>query len=237
MTMETTSLPKPTSVEPIPPLTHGDRLSREEFERRYDAMPEVKKAELLEGVVFMPSPVSNDHAGPHSDIVTFLGLYSWFTSGVLGSDNGSVRLGSDSEPQPDAFLRILETHGGQSRLSPDRLVEGAPELAVEVAVTSLRVDRDIKLPLYRRCGVKEALLWRVEAGELDWFVLRGDAYQQLAPGSDGVLRSETFPGLWLDVAALLRGDMPTVARVLQQGLASPEHSDFVQRLGQIAAGR
>jgi Uma2 family endonuclease len=221
--------------EPVPPLRHGDRLSREEFERRYRAMPHVNKAELLEGVVFMPSPVSDDHCQSHFNLIAWLGMYAWSTPGVAGGDNGTLRLGADSDPQPDAFLRIRETHGGRSRLSADRLIEGAPELAAEVAVSSIPVDRNVKLPIYRRHGVQEYLLWRVPDGAIDWWVLRGGGYEPLAPAADGVLRSEVFPGVWLDAAALLRGDLTAVSRIAQQGIASPEHAAFVRRLAE--AGR
>src|SRR5205807_2900720 len=102
----------PPSPDPSPemllPLEPGDRLTRPEFERRYDAMPHLKKAELIEGVVYLPSPVRNDaHSSPHFDLITWLGIYRMFTPGVAGGDNGSLRLDLDNEPQPDAFLRLL----------------------------------------------------------------------------------------------------------------------------------
>jgi Uma2 family endonuclease len=234
MTVKTTDLPIPSPPEPIPPLRHGDRLSRAEFERRYHAMPEVNKAELLEGVVYMPSPVSEFHGNPHFRLIGWLARFEETTPGVIGSDNGSVRLGSDSEPQPDAILRIEEAHGGGSRLSADHLIEGPPELVAEVAVSSISVDRNVKLPIYRRHGVRECILWRVPDKAIDWFVLRGEEYELLAPGADGVLRSEVLPGLWLDAAALIRGDLPTMSRIAQEGIASREHAAFVQRLAEAA---
>ena len=102
-------------VARVPELCAGDRLTRPEFERRYSAMPNVKKAELIEGVVYMPSPVSDNHASPHFDIITFLGVYRIATPGVKGADNGTVRLDWENAPQPDAFLRIAPECGGQSR--------------------------------------------------------------------------------------------------------------------------
>jgi hypothetical protein len=234
MTVKTTDLPIPPPPEPIPPLRQGDRLSRDEFERRYEAMPHINKAELLEGVVYMPMAVSDDHSGPHGDLMVCLGTYAWMTPGVVSRDNGTVRLGAASNPQPDAFLRILETHGGQSRLGADRIIEGAPELTAEVAVSSLSIDLGVKLPIYRRHGVREFILWRVPEAAIEWYVLRGEDYERLTPGADGVLRSEVFPGLWLDEAALVRGDPAAVYRVLHQGLASPEHAAFVQRLAEAA---
>ena len=229
--------PPAAPAEGLPPLRDGERLSREEFERRYEAMPELKKAELIEGVVYMPSPVTNDHSAPHFDLIGWLFLYRAHTDGVSGGDNGSLRLDLESMPQPDAFLRIMETHGGQSHIDADHYVAGAPELVAEVAVSRVAQDRDVRLPLYRRNGVKEAILWRVPDGEIDWFVLRGDQYERLPRVPPGVYRSEAFPGLWLDGQALVRRDMAALLNATQQGVASPEHAAFVRRLQQEAARR
>ncbi len=234
MPVETSDLPLPPPPEPIPPLRDGDRMMWDEFERRWDAMPEIKKAELLEGVVYMPSPVSSRHGNPHFRLIAWLGLYESATPGVMGDDNASLRLDLANEPQPDASLRILASHGGQARTDADGYVEGAPELAAEVAVSSIRIDLNVKLPIYRRTGVREYILWRVPDREIDWFVLRGDQYERLAPGSDGVYRSEVLPGLWLDTAALVRGDLAAVFRAAQPGLDSPEHAAFVRRLEETA---
>ena len=108
----TASTPPASPIEPfddgaIPPLENGDRLTRDEFERRYDAMPNLKKAELIEGEVYMPSPVRQArHSHPHTRLVTWLGNYETDTPGVEAGDNGSIRLDLDNEPQPDAFLFI-----------------------------------------------------------------------------------------------------------------------------------
>ena len=109
----------------VPPLRNGDRLTRAEFERRYQAMPDVKKAELIEGVVYMPSLVSLEHAAAHFKIITWLGVYTMATPGVEGETDGTLRLDMDNAPQPDAFLRILETHGGQARVDKEGYVTGA----------------------------------------------------------------------------------------------------------------
>jgi Uma2 family endonuclease len=223
-------LPRPLFLEP------GDRLSRDEFERRYEGMPELKKAELLEGVVHMPSPVRwNRHAGPHADLITWLGVYRASTPGVRVGDNGSLRLDLDSEPQPDAAMIIDPGHGGNVRLSADDYVEGGPEFIGEIASSSVNIDLNTKLRVYRRNQVQEYLVWRVLDQEIDWFVLRQSDYERLVPGTDGHLRSEVFPGLWLDPAALIRLDLAAVLQVLQQGLASPEHAAFVAHLHQAAA--
>jgi Uma2 family endonuclease len=211
-------------------------LTRVEFERRYEAMPQLKKAELVEGVVYMPSPVRlHRHSQPHFDLIAWLGVYRAGTPGVLGGDNATARLDLDNEPQPDALLLIDPARGGQARISADDYIEAAPELVAEVAASSASYDLHTKLNVYRRNGVQEYLVWRVLDQQLDWFVLRGSQYERLVPDAQGWLRSAAFPGLWLDVVALLQGDMARVLAVVQQGVASPEHAAFVQRL-QATAG-
>jgi Uma2 family endonuclease len=219
----------------LPPLEFGDRLTRDEFERRYDAMPNLKKAELLEGVVFMPSPVrQRRHSQPHIRLGRWLVIYEAATPGVEAGDNATVRLDDENEPQPDALLFINQARGGQARIDDDDYIAGAPELAAEVTASSVSYDLHTKLNVYRRFGVREYVVWRVLNGAIDWYVLRQGQYEQLAPDAQGILKSEVFPGLWLDPAALVGGDLARVLAVVQQGIASPEHAAFVARL--TAAG-
>jgi Uma2 family endonuclease len=214
-----------------PPLENGDRLTRAEFERRYEAMPHLKKAELIEGVVFMPSPVrQRRHGRPHHHINTWLGVYEAGTPGVEGGDNSTTRLDLDTEPQPDVVLFIQPERGGKVRISADDYIEGAPELVVEVAASKVSIALNAKLQVYCRNGVCEYIVWRVLDQDIDWFVLREGQYDRLQPGADGLYRSEIFPGLWLDAAALLRGDLATVLAAVQRGIASPEHAAFVAKL-------
>jgi Uma2 family endonuclease len=215
----------------VPPLEPGDRISRAEFERRYEAMPQLKKAELIEGVVYMPSPVRHRHHGhPHAWLIGWLIQYEAATPGVETGDNSTARLDLDNEPQPDGLLLIAPDRGGQARISVDDYIESAPELVVEVAASSASYDLNTKLTVYRRNGVREYLVFRVRDREVDWFVLRDGLFEPLRPTSDGILRSEVFPGLWLDVAALVRGDLPQVLAVVQQGVNTPEHAAFVAGL-------
>lgn len=221
-----------TTLEPK--LMNGDKLTHSEFERRYRAMPELKKAELLEGVVYMPSPVHyKKYGAPHAHIITWLGTYAALTPFVSISDNTTVRLDNDNEPQPDVFLRIDERAGGISRQSGDDYLEGPPELIVEIAASSVSYDLHVKLDVYRRSGVQEYLVWRVDDAAFDWFVLREGRYERLE--SSGVLVSPMFPGPELDAAALLEGDMARVLKVLQEGMARPEHAAFVRDLEARAA--
>src|SRR5262245_55813848 len=223
-------IPQPLPLEP------GDHLTRDEFERRYDAMPELKKAELIDGVVHMPSPVRwNRHASRHAHVIGWLVTYEAATAGTQTGDNGSMRLDTENMPQPDAALIILPSHGAQARISADDYLEQAAELVAELAASSASLALNAKLQVYQRNGVREYVVWRVLEQQVSWFVLRDGQFQPLAAHPDGTLRSEVFPGLWLDPAALVQGDLARVLTVLQQGLTSPEHAAFVAHLQQAAA--
>lgn len=212
-----------------PPLENGDRLTRSEFERRYFARPEIGKAELIEGIVYMPSPVRfASHGEPHSWILAWLTTYCAFTPGVRAADNATLRLDSDNEPQPDAMLRIEPEAGGDSRVSDDDYVEGAPELIVEVASSSVARDLHEKRRAYLRNGVREYVVWRVHDGALDWFVLEEGDYVPLAPDAAGsIIESRAFPGLRLAADALLAGDVARVLAEQQAGIGTPAHAEFV----------
>jgi Uma2 family endonuclease len=215
----------------LPPLESGDRLTRHEFERRYQAMPQIKKAELIEGVVYVASPVrATRHGRPHAKIMTWLGTYWVATPGVDLQDNTTVRLDADNEPQPDALLRLEPEVGGNSRISDDDYVEGAPELIAEIAASSASYDLNAKLNVYRRNGVQEYIVWQMYENRLDWFSLQEGRYVSLQPDETGVIRSSVFPGLWLAVNALREGDLAQVLAVLQQGIQTVDHQTFVERL-------
>lgn len=226
-------LAKPTAPrDPVAPLVDGERLTRDEFERRYDAMPGLNKAELIEGIVRMPSPVRHGrHSSPHSSVVGWLWVYRAGTPGVDSGDNGSIRLDLGNMPQPDGYLIVRPEYNGRVRISEDDYIEGGPELVAEVSASTADYDLRDKLGAYLRNEVQEYIVWRVEDRVIDWFVLRGGQYERLQPGAAGILRSAVFPGLWLDPSALTAGDSTRVLAVLQQGIGSAEHADFVARLG------
>lgn len=215
----------------IPPLQSGDRLTRPEFERRYVSMPHIKKAELIEGTVYMASPLRFEpHAEPHGDLIGWLWTYKIATPGVRMGDNPTVRLDLDNEPQPDALLMIDSACGGRAYIGADGYVEGSPELVAEVAASSAAIDLGDKKRAYRRNGVKEYIVWQVFDQKIDWYHLTEEDYISLEANENGVICSSVFPGLWLDVATMLIGDMPKVLSVLQQGLASDAHQRFVEQL-------
>ena len=228
--MATDATSQQRTSEKVPRLHAGDRLTREEFERRCESMPEVKKAELVEGVVYMPSPVSaEDHGEPHFDFNGFLFTYRVQTPGVRGGDNSTLRLDLDNMPQPDGYLRIETECGGQTRMV-EGFLEGGPELVVEVAASSASYDLHDKLNAYRRNGVQEYVVWRVWDRQIDWFELSHGRYQPLTADEQGVYRSRILPGLWLDAAAVINGNLSQAMSVLQQGMDSDEHREFVQGL-------
>lgn len=236
--LEKTEAPSPISSngavpydESRPPLESGDRLSRAEFERRYHARPDIEKAELIEGVVYVASLVHiQKHSEPHSDIVTWVGLYRAETPGVRAADNGTLRLDTDNEPQPDLSVWLDEPLGGQATVSDDDYLEGAPELLIEVAASTAAYDLHDKLNVYRRNGVQEYLVLQVYERQAVWYRWHEGRYQPMAPDEQGLLRSQVFPGLWLDPARFWAGDLAGMLAVLRQGLASPEHADFVRTL-------
>ena len=182
-------------------------MARHEFERRYEASPPSLKAELIEGVVYLASPVSIDHGHEQFDLISWMSIYRLAVPGVRGADNTTVRLDLDNEPQPDVLLRYVA--GGTSRIV-DKYLEGPPELVAEVAISSVSIDLHAKLNAYRRNGVQEYIVWRVEDRALDWFSLEEGECRRLEPDGRGVIHGKVFPGLRLAVDALLAGDTATV---------------------------
>jgi Uma2 family endonuclease len=228
--MSTVIEQKTASSIGLAPLRNGDRLDRRTFHQRYAAMPEDFRAELIGGIVFVPSPVSKLHALYHALIITWSGTYSIHTPGTELLDNGTVILDDENEPQPDAVLRIADEHGGESFTTEDGYIAGAPELHVEVAYGSESIDLNRKFQEYERTGIGEYLVLMLRDKTVRNFVLADDAYVEQSLPADRTWRSQRFPGLWLDVAALFENRGPDLLQTLQRGLDSPEHRDFVQSL-------
>ena len=215
-----------------PLLEAGDRLTRGEFERRYGACPHIKKAELIEGVVYVPSPVRYDsHGQPHAALLGPLLLYAAHTPGVGIADNATVRLDLDNEVQPDVLLRNESAATGQSTITGDGCLQGAPELVAEVTASSASYDLHDKLNVYRRNGVREYLVWRTREQRIDCYRLVDGEYRPMPQDAGGVIRSNVFPGLHLDVRALLLGDVAAALAAVQAGVESAEHRAFAARTG------
>ena len=215
----------------IPRLENGDRLTREEFHRRYEAMPENVKAELIKGVVYMASPVRvKNHGEPHSMIMSCFGIYFLSTKGVKLLDNTTFIINERYEPQPDAVLRIDEKNGGKSWVNENDYLEGSPELVVEIASSTASYDLHDKLEMYEQKGIQEYLVWRVLDERIDWFALENGKYQRLTANKQGIVESKVFPGLRLNIKAILNDDLQMVLADLQTGLASKKYLDFVKKL-------
>lgn len=209
-------------------LKEGDRFNSVEFLRRWEAMPDLKHAELIGGVVFMPPPVGLAHSKQHGAIVAWLWLYQDLTPGCEAGAEGTWVMGPEDVPQPDGSLRILPEFGGQSG-EVAGYGSGAPELIVEVSGSTRSLDLGVKLDLYRRAGVREYLTVLLKPRQVIWRELVRGRYREIAPSEDGILRSRVFPGLWLDPDALWNAEKsPRTA--LERGTKSPEHAAFVKRL-------
>jgi Uma2 family endonuclease len=224
----------------IPPLEPGDHLDQKSFHERYETMPNGIKAELIEGVVYMPSPLKVRHGRASPELTCWLVTYKGATPGTDVLENATIILGPRSEPQPDACLLVLPQNGGQTRIEydtedpTDGYIVGPPELAAEVASSTDSYDLHSKKADYERVGVKEYLVITLRQQEVFWFGLRSERYERMSPGTDGILRSEVFPGLWLDPNAILDGNTSRMLAVLQQGLATPEHKAWVSKLAASA---
>jgi Uma2 family endonuclease len=213
----------------LPPLEAGDHLDQATFHERYVAMPEDFRAELIGGIVFVPSPLRSEHGVYHALIMGWLTNYWVATPGTEARDNATAILGDFSEPQPDAALIIDSACGGQTGLS-DGYATGPPELIVEVASSSESIDLHAKRRDYEQAGVLEYVVLLLRQRAVRWFVLQEGVYQEVDAGEGGVFASTVFPGLWLHVPALLRLDGQQVMDTLRQGLETPAHAAFVRQL-------
>jgi Uma2 family endonuclease len=216
------------AAEEVTELHTGDRMTRQEFHRIYEKMPADFKAELIGGIVYVAPPLKRRHGTRHMLLGTLFGNYEARTPGVEGGDNTTILLGEEGEPQPDLYLRILEGSGGQSRVSTDDYIEGAPELFAELALSSRSIDLHAKKQDYARYGGLEYLVACLREQQLRWFDLRTD--RELPIDADGVCRARTFPGLWIHAEALFAKDYGRALATLEQGLATPDHEAFVKKL-------
>ena len=207
------SKPPPTA---LPPLRNGDNLTREEFERRWDLHPEIKHAELIDGLVYLEVTVGWDHGSRHILAGTWLGAYWGGRAGLQVCDNSTVRLPDGSEVQPDLLLRITEEAGGRSG-AVGGLIEGPPEFVFEVSASSAGYDLHQKFNAYERNGIREYVVWQLHENRLDWFVLREGRFEIVEPDASGVVESVHFPGLRLNVPMLLTGDLAGILRGLAAG--------------------
>jgi len=214
----------------LPPLEAGQHLDQPTFHERYEAMPPETRAELVGGVVYMPSPMRLDHGETSWNLGGWLRHYARFTPGIRGAGAATVKLDREGEPEPDTFLFVPAELGGQSGVDAEGYLTGAPELIVEVARSSRAYDLGEKKADYERAGVLEYLVVELDPNRIHWFIRRGKRLVVLRPGPDGIYRSKVFPGLWLDPEAIFAQDLARQDEVVEQGVATPEHAAFVAKL-------
>ena len=229
MTVQSPTRARPrTRAQSIPQLVDGEYLDQPTFHARYEAMPPETRAELVGGkVCIMSSPVLSRHWRSHSYMATWLGTFQARAPVVEAMDNGTTILGIGGEVQPDGGLRLLPEYGGRTIEDADGYIEGGPELLVEVAVSSVNYDLRLKKRDYEQAGVQEYVVVLPKQPAVRWFCLQDSAYQEMQPDADGIFRSRVFPGLWLDPEALLRDDTAKVLDVLQDGLQSDAHREWM----------
>jgi Uma2 family endonuclease len=220
----------------FPPLVAGEHLDQPTFHERYEAMPDGTWAELVGGVVYMPSPVRSERSEPDDDVAYWLVHYKRHTKGLRSGKNATVILDVIGEVQPDGHLRIPQALGGQTRIERGYIV-GAPELVIEIARSSRHYDLKEKKADYERTGVREYLVIERDPDRIHWFIRRRNRFRKLRPGPDRIYRSEVFPGLWLDPEAFYAQDLDRLIEVLELGLATPEHADCAARLARAGADR
>jgi Uma2 family endonuclease len=192
-----------TSTLLKPSLENGDHLDRDEFWRRYELNPGIKKAEWIRGVVYVASPVrSPNHAIPHAMLIAHISSFVLSHPEVIMDDNATLRL-EHGDVQPDVMLSLSPLHGGRTRADERRYVTGSPELCAEIASSSASYDMHEKKELYREAGVQEYIVWRVDDEAIDWFELHGGEYVPLTADADGLTRSRVLPGLALNLPAIL----------------------------------
>lgn len=218
-----------TALADPPTLQPGDHLTRAEFLRIWEQHPEIKFAELIGGIVYMPSPLTRQHGMADRHTSGWLWVYQAQTPGTEGGNNATTMMEGEQTPQPDDYLRILPEYGGRSR-NQGKYVSGGPELLAEICASSASYDLHEKLDLYEREGVLEYVAILMREQEIRWHRLTAKGYKLLAPTKAGIWKSRVFPGLWLDGKAMLAGDAAQVLAVLQKGLQSPEHAAFVKKL-------
>ena len=218
----------------LPPLENGDHLDQPTFHVRYEAMPEDCRAELIGGIVYMASPQKVPHSDGQRLLIRWLDEYAEATPGTNALINNTQILGPESEPEPDGCLFILPEYGGQVFVDENEYLNGAPELVAEVSSSTESIDLNRKKLDYQKAGVGEYVVLALRTQQVFWFVRQRGKYREVPLPKDGIFRSRTFPGLWLDAEAILRNDRRGVLAALKQGLATPEHAAFVAKLAKQA---
>ena len=232
---ETASPASPERI--IPPLRDGDRLDREEFHRRYEAMGEGAWAELIDSVVHLDRVPGDYTSGrTRATLSGWIGSYRLHTPNLQAAIHLTTFVDTRNVFQPAVSLMRSDT--ARQRLGKDGYLRGSPDFACEVREGGDGcVDLNAKRLAYEQAGLGELLVvlldkpWRVR-----WLSLVHGAFADVHPDpADGLFKSRVFPGLWLDVDALFADDLQRLSAAVERGCATPEHAAFVERLGQSEA--
>lgn len=221
---------KPLRSRHLPPLENGDKLDQPTFHARYEAMPKGCRAELIGGIVHMPSPQKIPPSETQLLVSRWLDEYAEATPGTKALLNNTQILGPESEPEPDACLFITPEFGGRVWVDKDEYLHGAPELIVEVSSSTESIDLHRKKQDYQTAGVREYVVLALRTQRVFWFLRQRGTYKEVPLPKDGIFRSRTFPGLWLDAEAMLRCHRSGVLSALKQGLTTAEHTAFIAKL-------
>jgi hypothetical protein len=210
-----------------PPLENGDRLSLREYMRRYEAMPENVRAELIGGIVYMAAAAIRyaQHGRPVGWLMNVVSTYGMRTGLDCGADS-TVELDEENAPEPDMLMFLPPALGGRAKITEKGYLEGPPDFIAEVSASTVSIDLHAKLHAYEKNGVREYVVWRVQDAAIDWFVLQDGKFLPLAADDTGVYRSLTFPGLWLDVPALLARNAQKLRATLDAGVATAGYTSF-----------
>ncbi len=221
---------KAVDVPYVPPFQSGDEMDQPTFHALYETAPSGFRAELVGGIVYMPSPVSRPHAAPHGILSTWLGVYCSETDGTEFLPDATMIMSNDDEPQPDLSLIVSPDIGGQTSVSAKQYLVGAPELAIEVAHSTASTDLHSKKRSYERYGVRDYIVVVTKSQTVYWFTRRGAKFAALAADRYGIFKSRVFPGLWLDPSALFERSPKRLLATLRLGLATSEHARFAAKL-------
>jgi Uma2 family endonuclease len=172
-----------------------ERMTAEEFFR---GAPEDRKAELIDGVMIMPSPPFDPHERLQNFLLTLLRVY--VEELELGEVRGSrtpVELGIDQVPEPDVLFVAKQ----RAHIIQNKGILGAPDLVIEIlsAGTAHR-DRGRKFRAYERAGVGE--LWLIDPygpTGTKFYHLRNGRFSLVRPDKNGILRSAVVSGFWINV--------------------------------------
>ena len=133
------------------------KLTVDDYYRMADAgiLTSDDRVELIDGEIIDMPPIGQDHAGTVNRLAE--ALFQAFAGRAIVSTQNPIRLDDLSEPQPDfaVLRRRADFYTTGERPGSDDVL-----LLIEVADSSLRFDRTVKLPLYARAGIPE--VWIVD---------------------------------------------------------------------------